>query len=248
MDSIRKIKTDCVDCGKPAIKHEDFLVEDCLNGKYEYPGIVRISMCADCIKKRHVELLNSQISVVKIILQTVIGAIIILVITFIGWNLFPNLQWGLFVLASFVLGCLSIYKKIRNLWKQRGYKKRIQDRFSQNVANNFMNISLGSIIMLPMNYERTILNIGNIIRNPELFSNTKTMTVSDILEKSDIVCAPLVQQKSLWQRRYFEVTMRNLEVDVNKLKKPLKNWNIETNKEKWIENIIYIYRKIVKEV
>ena len=116
--------------------------------------------------------------------------------------------------------------------------------FLQNAANNFMNISLGKIVLLPVDNERTVLNIENIKQKSELFTNIKTMTVSDILEKSDIVCAPLTKQKDLWQRGYFSVTMRNLEVDVNKLKNQLKYWATKTN----IENIIDIYRKIVKEV
>ena len=249
MEIIReKIKTDCVDCGKPAIKHEDFLVCDHANEKTEYPGIIRISMCADCIGKRHVEFLKRQNSVIKIIMQTIAGTIFILVIAFIGSKLFPNLNWGRFILAAFVIGCYVLYKQMRSLWEQRGYKKRLRDKFSQNLANNFMNVSLGEIAVLPINCERTVLNIENVIRNPEFFSDTKQMTASVILEKSNIVCTPLDTNKSLGQRIYYSVTLRDLEVDVNKLKRPLKDWTIETNKEKSIENIISIYRKIAKEV
>ena len=233
MEIIReKIKTDCVDCGKPAIKHEDFLVCDFSNEKTEYPGIIRISMCADCIRKRHIELLNRQISVTKIILQTIIGAISILAISYIGWLLFPNLNWGAYLIVAFLIGCYVLFRKIRTLWEERGYKKRLQDKFSQSLANNFMNVSLADIAVLSIDCERTVLNIENIIRNPKFFSDTKQMTASDILEKSNIVCAPLPQTKSLSQRVYYSVTLRNLEVDVNKLKKPLKNWTIETNAKK----------------
>lgn len=189
----------CMECGKPAVKQEDFLVQEYsieqeggkyLKNKIDYPGLTRMVLCEDCIGRKYTagSKIDGEITLPRIILL----AVFLFAAAGVAAAMFPDSP----IIAGFC-GVAGIGATITQLSHRSSAKKQIKAReskFREAAGNGFQDVSLLDILdqsELISERAQTVVNIPRVDENWEAFEQFDAMTADDILLKRNIVCMPL---------------------------------------------------------